>query len=451
MQPVATRSIAVAGPASAALRHRSARTSAAPFVCLGCRSVQRRQPQHRRPFSATTSTQTDLRSGLTKLTSRRLISVSGPDASKFLQGVITNNITAPHNANGFYTGFLTAQGRVVHDVIIYPDELGPEPGKQSFLIEVDANEAVTLHKHIKRYKLRSKFNLKLLEPEERALYHTWNDVADESGGPWSKLVDEVQKDGSAKAVPDPRVPAFGSRVIVNQASSSSSSPLSTGDLTPESTYHLRRFLLGIPEGQSEIISGTALPLESNMDVMNGIDFRKGCYVGQELTIRTKHRGVVRKRILPCVLYSGDAAPEIPDDGPGQLEALEKLLKPEVEEGVNAEIIPQGASIDKVDKKSRSAPGKWLRGIGNVGLALCRLEVMTDTVLPGETPGMYSPEQDFVVSVGGEEGSEVEAKKVKVKAFVPFWLRDVWRIEAEKAEEERRMREELLRDRDIDVE
>ncbi|KAK3956847.1 putative transferase caf-17, mitochondrial [Pseudoneurospora amorphoporcata] len=445
MQP-ATRSIAVAGPASAALRHRSARAATTPFVCLGCGSVQRRQ-QQRRPFSATISTQTDLRSGLTKLTSRRLISVSGPDASKFLQGVITNNISAPHNANGFYTGFLTAQGRVVHDVIIYPDELGPEPGKQSFLIEVDADEAVTLHKHIKRYKLRSKFNLNLLGPEERALYHSWNHV--DQSGPWNKLVDELQKEGNARAVPDPRVPAFGSRVIVNQTSSSS--PLADDDLTPESSYHLRRFLFGIPEGQAEIISGTALPLESNMDVMNGIDFRKGCYVGQELTIRTKHRGVVRKRILPCILYSKGAAPEIPADGPGQLEALEKLLKPEVEEGVKAEMIPQGASIDKVDKKSRSAPGKWLRGIGNVGLALCRLEVMTDTVLPGETPGMYSPEQDFVVSLGGEEGSEVEAKKVKVKAFVPFWLKDVWRIEAEKAEEERRMREELLRDRESDAE
>lgn len=403
--------------------------------------------QQRRPFSGTVSTQTDLRAGLTKLTSRRLISVSGPDASKFLQGVITNNINAPHNANGFYTGFLTAQGRVVHDVIIYPDDLGPEPGKQSFLIEVDADEAATLHKHIKRYKLRSKFNLKLLDPEERALYHSWNDV--DQAGPRTKLIDEVQKDGNARAVPDPRVPAFGSRLVVSQTSSSS--PLTDGDLTPESSYHLRRFLLGIPEGQSEIISGTALPLESNMDVMNGIDFRKGCYVGQELTIRTKHRGVVRKRILPCILYSEGAAPEIPADGPGQLGALEKLLKPEVEQGVKAEMIPQGASIDKVDKKSRSAPGKWLRGIGNVGLALCRLEVMTDTVLPGETPGTYSPQQEFVVSLGGEEGGEVEAKKVKVKAFVPFWLRDVWRIEAEKAEEERRMREELLRDRGLDVE
>src|SRR5690606_34871018 len=76
---------------------------------------------------------------------------------------------------------------------------------------------------------------------------------------------------------------------------------------PESTYHLCRYVLGLAEGQSEILRDSALPHESNLDLLGGVDFRKGCYVGQELTIRTEHRGVVRKRILPAVLYSASSS------------------------------------------------------------------------------------------------------------------------------------------------
>lgn len=75
------------------------------------------------------------------------------------------------------------------------------------------------------------------------------------------------------------------------------------DLLPSSAYDLRRMLLGVPEGSTEIASGSALPLESCMDYMGGIDFRKGCYVGQELTVRTYHTGQTRKRIMPIRLLS----------------------------------------------------------------------------------------------------------------------------------------------------
>ena len=67
-------------------------------------------------------------------------------------------------------------------------------------------------------------------------------------------------------------------------------------------YHLRRTLLGIPEGADDIQLGVSLPLESNLDYMSGVDFRKGCYLGQELTIRTYHKGVTRKRIVPVQFY-----------------------------------------------------------------------------------------------------------------------------------------------------
>jgi hypothetical protein len=86
------------------------------------------------------------------------------------------------------------------------------------------------------------------------------------------------------------------------------------------------------------------------------------------------------------------------------------------------MVPAEASIGRVGKKGRSA-GKWLRGVGNVGLALCRLEIMTDVVLTGETGGGgFDAGDEFAVGLagGGEDG---EGQKVKIKAFVPDWLRE----------------------------
>src|SRR5690606_18264826 len=140
------------------------------------------------------------------------------------------------------------------------------------------------------------------------------------------------------------------------------------DQAPEDAYTIRRYLRGVPEGQGEMLREQSLPQESNVDFMNGIDFHKGCYVGQELTIRTKHRGVVRKRVLPCVIYDQhDAPPEAlhyNPEGTGTTTTAESLT---------ADMIPQETSIGRFEKRGRSA-GKWLRGVGNVGLGLCRLEI-----------------------------------------------------------------------------
>src|SRR5690606_34793175 len=177
-------------------------------------------------------------------------------------------------------------------------------------------------------------------------------------------------------------------------SSSSSSPpheiTADGKLPvlPENAYTLRRYLHGVAEGQSELLHGQALPHESNLDLTGAVDFRKGCYVGQELTIRTEHRGVVRKRVLPCLLYpdhnEGDStsstSSNLPDTGVSSSSSSSSsdnfysLYRPEIAPGLTAATVPVEASIGRVGRKGRSA-GKWLRGIGNVGLALCRLETM----------------------------------------------------------------------------
>lgn len=371
------------------------------LVCPSCRLLQRRR------FTSSSSGSPapppkPPHSGLAALPSRALLSVSGPDAARFLQGIITANVSQADGlprTDGFYSGFLNATGRVVHDVFVYPFQGGsgvPVEG-DGFLIEADAAQAGRLAKYIKRYKLRAKVAVRNMAPDEATVWQAWDDGAALELTPTAS--------GSRMVMKDPRAPGLGYRIL----QLGSKTPEVDLEASTEDAYTIRRYLQGVAEGQDEILREQALPLESNMELMNGIDFRKGCYVGQELTIRTKHRGVVRKRILPCMVYEKDKAP------PPTLTYEPERDSPE---GLTADMVPGETSIGRFGKRGRSA-GKWLRGVGNIGLGLCRLEIMTDVVLPGEqAAATFTPDDEFVLEWGEEESKS----GVKVKAFVPEWLR-----------------------------
>ena len=270
-------------------------------------------------------------------------------------------------------------------MFIYPDA-DAEKQEPGFLIEVDANEVDALARHLKRYKLRAKLAIRIIDEEELIVWATWGKESPFGAGARAGGLDQ-------------RAPDMGERVIVS------------GDYNIEKSetqvegrsYDIRRIMMGVAEGQGEILKESALPQESNIDYMGGIDFRKGCYVGQELTIRTHHTGVVRKRILPVQLYPAEGDSKPPD-------------RVTYNDDKGIPLPPKGANISRVDKKGRSA-GKWLGGVGNIGLALCRLEVMTDTVLTGEG-SQWSPEHEFKVMWEPEDARE--GGEVRVKAFVPGW-------------------------------
>ncbi|KAI1115080.1 hypothetical protein F5Y14DRAFT_412114 [Nemania sp. NC0429] len=442
------------------------------FVCASCRSLQH-QHQHqqshvqsqsqrqRRSFASSPSLREQNQpsssiprpaappppppppSGYARLRTRRLISISGTDAPHFLQGLITTGIEGNHTANlsgagagagagaragaaqvspWFYCGFLNALGRVLHDVFIYPVPPGSS-GEPHFMIEVDAAQLAALLKHLRRYKLRSKIFLRAIEEDEMSVWQVWRDGAEtqtQTQTP-SSTAPGVQPDGRSVVIPDPRAPDMGYRVLTVGAQLepqvldlpadwtwTSSEPID------EAAYRVRRYLRGVPEGSAEIVPAQALPQESNMDVMGGIDFRKGCYVGQELTIRTRHRGVVRKRILPCVLYGGEittpptALEYRPDASPVAAEEQERLA---------------GLTIGRLGKKGRST-GTFLAATGNIGLALCRVQLMTDLVVPNDTAALdFDPAAEFVLQPGKDEAeADALGAVVKVKAFVPEWLR-----------------------------
>jgi folate-binding protein YgfZ len=334
--------------------------------------------------------------GLAPLPNRRLISLSGPDAAKFLQGLITNNVDA-HPSSPFYCAFLSARGRVLWDAFIWV-----LPAKEwACYIEVDSEEADSLMKHLKRHKLRSKITIASVPENEIGVWSAWGFTES-----------QLQDDSLISSFLDPRAPDFGVRCLFqgNQGMEGRVDP--PFPILDTQQYHIRRYLYGIPEGPKEIQRENALPMEFNFDLSDGIDFRKGCYVGQELTIRTKHTGVVRKRILPVQLYRAGDSLSTEEDMPKFDPTW--TIGESLESGTDIKPLPQYA-----DAKRVRATGKYIAGIGNVGLALCRLEMMTDMGITNEG-GSYKPGSEFIVKDAETPTAE---DTVRIKAIVPQWFRE----------------------------
>jgi folate-binding protein YgfZ len=339
--------------------------------------------------------------GAAKLTTRRLISLHGPEAPKFLQGIITNNLR-PDSRSGFYSAFLTAPGKVLNDVFVYPtigSKWHAETNKsedQGYLVEVDADDATFLFKHVKRHKLRAKLALRLLDEGELDVWNAWRD-----DDRWTAHSQGANEDGTI-SLTDCRAPGMGQRILLPSSSSGSSvvgniAALEGLEEAPLSAYTIRRYLRGVAEGQKEIPREETLPMNANIDLMKGIDFKKGCYIGQELTIRTHHTGVVRRRILPVSLYDAASGP------PEKLEYDNSFAFTSPE---------RNTDIKKDDNRKRPT-GKLIASVGNIGLGMCRLEQMTDLVVSSE-PSPYTPEDKFTVQVADES--------LGIKAFVPDWIR-----------------------------
>lgn len=368
------------------------------------------QTYHAPPFPPQT--------GYARLTNRGLISITGVDSATFLQGLITQNMLVTSDPSrhirrtGTYTAFLNSQGRILNDAFIYPL---PSPAgndlEREWLVEVDKNEVTSLLKHLKKHKLRAKLKLRALDDGERTVWSSWKNHSEPRWAAYnleSEAASPFSLGSNIVGCIDSRAPGFGSRIVTpgseelrNYLPDESQVAGSEVEL---GSYTVRRMLHGVAEGQTEIIRESALPMECNMDLARGIDFRKGCYVGQELTIRTHHTGVVRKRILPVQLYTQEPP---------------SASTPAYDPTVDVSLPPSGSNISKAGGRRGRSAGKFLNGVGNIGLALCRLEMMTDIALTSEGT-QYTPGSEFKVSWtdDAEQSSEV-----KLQAFVPSWTRD----------------------------
>jgi len=218
------------------------------------------------------------------LRQRRILRLSGPERDTFLQGLITNDVGRATPGNGLFAALLTPQGKILFDFILAAEG-------SSLLIDCEAASAEALMRRLLMYRLRAKVEIGLEE--------SWG-IAVLTGA-------EVQPPEGSVAFADPRSEALGLRVLASQAVLDAWAGTHGFTLAGDADYAARRIAIGIPEGEAEFGSAATLALEGNLDILGGVDFEKGCYVGQELTARTHYRGKVRYRLFPVTL-DGDAAP-----------------------------------------------------------------------------------------------------------------------------------------------
>jgi hypothetical protein len=232
------------------------------------------------------------------LPDRAVVRVDGPDARSFLQGLVSNDVTG---AAPVWSALLTPQGKWLHDFFVVPDG-------NSLLLETEAARADQMLTLLRKFRLRSKVALTVEAP---AVHVGWGDAPPPPG-----------------AWPDPRLAEAGWRLA--------------GAATPDAgaeAYDLHRLALGLPNGVPDCEPEKSILIECGFDELHGISWAKGCFMGQELTARTRYRGLVKKRLLP-VAVAGALPP------PGA-----RLMQGEVE------------------------MGEMRSGRGALGLALLRLEAL----------------------------------------------------------------------------
>jgi len=269
-----------------------------------------------RLFSTTT-----FKPKLELLSHKSLIKIEGEGMYDYCQGLMTNDIFRLKSEKSLFTMILNSKGRVLYDCLVYKVD-------DHILLECEKETASDLIKYLRMYLLRRKININVLD--DTSVWVLFS----------STPIDI--KLNSVSVFNDPRLPILGQRIISDKTSGIRNE-IFLDECDSKFTYQQWRYKNGVAEG-SELLKGQSFPLEMNCDYLNGISFNKGCYVGQELTARTHHTGVTRKRIMPLIF----------EDTPTGLD-------------LDADI------YNESDLGVKRPPGK-LRGLcGKIGIALLRID------------------------------------------------------------------------------
>ena len=232
------------------------------------------------------------------LEERGVLRVAGEDAVSFLQGLVSNDVAKAARGRAVYAALLTPQGRYLHDFILLPDAGG------ALLLETERARVDDLKRRLQLYTLRAKVRIEAAG-DALAIAVLWPGAALRRLG----LPEEpgaVRAWQGGLAYTDPRLAALGARAILPPATAGAAlAEFATG--TP-GDYERLRIALGVPAGGRDLVPEKSILLENGFDELNGVDWQKGCYVGQELTARTKYRGLVKKRLLPVEIAGALPAP-----------------------------------------------------------------------------------------------------------------------------------------------
>ena len=213
------------------------------------------------------------------LPDRGVVKVAGDDARRFLNGLASNDIGRVVPGQARFAALLTPQGKIIVDFIAAEAE--PDDGG-GFFLDCPRVLAPGLVEKLNFYKLRAKIAVEDLSPA-LGVMAVWDGAT-------------LSEAGLSYA--DPRLPALGTRTILPPQLAGEAAAELGATLTDDTAYDAHRIALGVPRGGMDFIYGDAFPHEANMDQLAGVDFDKGCYVGQEVVSRVEHRSSARSRLLP---------------------------------------------------------------------------------------------------------------------------------------------------------
>ena len=201
-----------------------------------------------------------------ELDDRGVVRVGGADTHKFLQSLITNDMDTIEPGKALFAGLLTPQGKILFDFFVTPVSDG-------YLIDIAQEQTAAFLKRLKLYRLRADITLEDQSTTHKVLA-SWG------------TTDNVQ----VAAVRDPRHSGLGYRHVITQEQAIATD-------ASKADYHAHRIQLGIPEGGQDYIFADTYPHEALYDILHGVSFTKGCFIGQEVVSRMEHRNATKKRIV----------------------------------------------------------------------------------------------------------------------------------------------------------
>jgi hypothetical protein len=226
------------------------------------------------------------------LPDRGVVKVSGDDARRFLNGLVTNDMAKVEPGRASYAALLTPQGKIISDFLMA--EASPEDGG-GFFLDCPRALAPTLVEKLDFYKLRAK--VAVVDGSGTLGVMAFWDGAGQSD------------DGLSYA--DPRLAALGSRTIIPPDLAAEAAANLGAQLAGHAAYDAHRIALGVPRGGEDFSYLDTFPHEADMDQLDGVDFDKGCYVGQEVVSRVEHRASARSRVVPIAYDDVSPMPGLP--------------------------------------------------------------------------------------------------------------------------------------------
>ena len=289
------------------------------------------------------------------LDDRGVIRIGGEAARSFLNGIVTSDVSKVSLARPSFAGLLTPQGKIIADFIVVATAEG-----DGVLLDMPRALVDAVLKKLNFYRLRV-----VITCEDRSETHVVLAV-------WGGTVATAH----GLVYPDPRLPALGHRVILPRHLATAAAADLGAEFVDAWAYEAHRIALGIPHGGADFSYGEAFPHDAAMDQLSGVDFTKGCYVGQEVVARMEHRRLARNRVVPLA-YEG-VAPQ-----------------------AGTEVTAGGKSVGTIGSSAASR-----------ALALLRLDRVADALAAGAP-----------LTAGG----------LRLRLVKPDWVRFAWPGEAKQAE------------------